>query len=485
MSIQTSVRLLKHRRTKIVATLGPASHDPGTIEDLARAGADVFRLNFSHGSHEDHAAACRLVRAAAEKVGRPLAVLADLSGPKIRCGLFREGKIELATGARITVTTRDVSGESDLVPSQYAGLASDVGPGDRVLLDDGLIELAVEGVKGTEIACRVVRGGTLRDRKGMNLPGIEVSAPSLTEKDREDARFALSFGADFLALSFVRRPADVEDLRALVRASGHGAAIVAKIEKPEALANIDGVLEAADAVMVARGDLGVELPLEEVPVAQDEIVIRAREKEKPVIVATQMLESMVEHGRPTRAEVSDVSHAVTSGADAVMLSAETASGAHPVLAVETMDRIVRQAESHLWRQGAFGSIAAGSGEIPPPIPLNLAVARSTALLSRDLLVRAIVVLSSTGRSTRSVSSARPAAPIVAASPDAATCRRNTLLWGAVPVKIEPGDLADGPGLARKLARDLCLAAPGESVLLVRGFHEDPARNAPSVTVLAS
>jgi pyruvate kinase len=481
--IETDVALLKRRRTKIVATLGPASTDPAMIARLIEAGVDVFRLNMSHGEQAGHRAAYAAVRAAAARLGTHTAVLADLCGPKIRCGRFAGGSITLTGGERVTVTTRDVEGRAGLIPSQYTDLARDVVPGSRVLLDDGNLELRVESSDGTDVICTVVHGGLLKDRKGINLPGVEVSAPSLTAKDRVDAEFALGLGVDLLALSFVRRAADVRELRAVIDASGKRCGIVAKIEKPEALREYEAILEVSDAIMVARGDLGVELRPEQVPVAQDLLVAKARARNRPVIVATQMLESMIEHARPTRAEVSDVSHAVFSGADAVMLSAESASGQHPVLAVQMMDRIARQTEGFLWQQGAFGDM----GETPTPdqlpLPLVQALARSTALLSRDLRVRGIVVVSRNGTSAAVVSSARPAAPVVSVSSSDATCRRMNLLWGIVPVQVELAALGDVHTLARKVARDLELAGDGDHLLVVQGFNDDPRRSAPSVTVI--
>ena len=482
-SIDPQQALLKRRRTKVVATVGPASNSPEVLAQLIEAGVDVFRLNMSHGEHAGHAEAFRRIRDAAEAAGRHVAVLADLCGPKIRCGRFTGGSIVLEDGATVTVTMRDVPGVPGLIPSQYTALAGDVKPGDRILLDDGNLELKVVASRGTEVECTVVHGGLLKDRKGINLPGVAVSAPSLTDKDRADAEFALGLGVDLLALSFVRRAADVLELRALIDARGRRCGIVAKIEKPEALADYDAILEVTDAVMVARGDLGVELRPEQVPVAQDLLVDRARARHRPVIVATQMLESMIEHARPTRAEVSDVAHAVTSGADAVMLSAESASGKHPVLAVQMMDRIAREAEAYLWRQGAFGSIADRRIAGDAALPVVDAVARSTAHLSRDLKVRAIVVVSRHGTSAAVVSSARPAAPVVSVSAIEATCRRMNLLWGIVPVLVAETRLADPHALARATVRELALAAPGDHVLLVQGFADDPARSAPNVTVL--
>ena len=484
MPIETKVRILKKRRTKIVATLGPASSSVETIAELIEAGVDVFRLNMSHGDHDGHRQAYHRIREAGDRSGRPVAILADLCGPKIRVGTFRGGSIEISDGERVTVTTEPIEGESGLIPSQYAALAHDVRPGDRILLADGTLELRVESVQAPTIETSVVHGGTLSDRKGINLPGVEVSAPSLTDKDREDARFALELGVDFLALSFVRRASDIHDLRSLMKGASPQPLIVAKIEKPEALERIEEILDATDAIMVARGDLGVELPPEEVPVAQDLLVDYARRRNCPVIVATQMLESMIEQARPTRAEVSDVSHAVASGTDAVMLSAETAAGEHPVLAVEMMDRIARQTEAHLWRSGGFGSITEeDEGRIQPPIPTPDAVSRATSLLSRDLEVRSIVVLSATGVSARSVTAGRPSAPILAATTDPITCRQIALLWGAVPLLVKPEEFERPETLARRLALDLGLAPEGEHILLVRGFHRESPRNHPSITVL--
>jgi pyruvate kinase len=482
MTITTQVPLLKNRRTKIVATLGPASGDVATVTRLVAAGVNAFRLNMSHGDHDGHRAVLARVRDAARAAGRHVAVLADLAGPKIRVGRFAGGSIELHEGAEVVVTVRDVEGGPGLIPSQYAALAGDVGAGDRILLADGALELSVESVAGTEIRCRVSQGGTLGDRKGINLPGVAVSAPCLTDKDRADARFMLGLGVDYLGLSFVRSAADVAVLQALIAGSGQRAGVVAKIERPEALTETDGIVAASDAIMVARGDLGVELPPEQVPIAQAQLIDHARRAGKPVIVATQMLESMIENARPTRAEVADVAGAVFAGADAVMLSGETASGAFPVQTVQMMDSIARQTEGYQWQQGAFdisGHIDRGE----PPIPFGDAMARCTAQLSRDLRVHAIVVISRGGMSAATLCAGRPAAPVVALSPSPQACRRMSLMWGAIPLEVEPAALDDAPALARRIACDLDLAAPGDYILMVRGFHVDPVLNTPSVTLL--
>ena len=420
MAIDHDVTLLGRRRTKIVATLGPSSDDEESIGRLIGAGVDVFRLNMSHGEHATHRRTFEHVRRAAKAAGRAIPILADLAGPKIRVGDFERGAIELRPGAEVRVTTRDVAGRAGLIPSRYEALAGDVSPGDPILLADGGLELEVRRVEGTEIACLVVRGGVLESRKGINLPQSTLSAPCLTDKDRDDARFALG--------------------------------------------------------------LGVELPPEKVPTVQRQLIDRARRRNKPVIVATQMLESMIEHARPTRAEVSDVSNAVMSGTDALMLSGESAVGAHPVLSVEMMDRIARQAEGYLWEESRFERFhREPAGE--PPIPFGDAVARSTAQLSRDLRVRAIVVVSQSGMSAATMSAARPAAPVVCVSSCAATCRRMRLLWGSIPWHTYDAELADAVSLSRSVTRWLGLARPGHYILLVRWFSADPVRNTPSITLL--
>jgi pyruvate kinase len=483
MRITTDIQHLIHRRTKIVATLGPSSEDEATIERLIGAGVNVFRLNMSHGTHEGHRRVYERIRAIAKREEKPIAVLADLCGPKIRVGAFENGAIPLVNGDTVTVTTRDVMGRPGLIPSQYRALAADVSPGNRILLDDGNIELQVTTIDGDDIACKVIAGDRLKDHKGMNLPDADVSAPSLTEKDRVDAAFALDLGVDVLALSFVRRAADIDALHRLIQEAGGSVSVVAKIEKPEALENIDGILTAADAIMVARGDLGVELPPQHVPMAQDQLIDLARQYRKPVIVATQMLESMIDHPRPTRAEVSDVATAVRHGADAVMLSAETAAGRYPVEAVKMMDSIARQAEGYLWKQGAFRSLTRRP-QGPRPYAVEDALSESMAALSRDLMVRAIMVYSHHGRSLAVMSASRPAAPIVGICPDERTSRIAGLLWGVLPQAGNPAENQDLLALARKTVADLGLASIGDTILVVRGFSTIPEANTPSVTIVA-
>jgi pyruvate kinase len=467
MPIATRTRDLPGgRRTKIVATLGPASAAPDMVERLIRAGVDVFRLNLSHGEHAEHEAAFRAVREAAARLGTHTAVLADLCGPKMRTGCFEGGRIEIVAGAPVTVTVRDVLGGPGLIPSQYDALASDVKTGDRILLDDGNLELRVEAVEGSEIACTVLVGGTLKDRKGLNLPGAPVSAVSLTEKDQDDALFALALGVDWLALSFVRKAADVRALRALVSSSGGDAGIVAKIERPEALESIDEIFEESDAIIVARGDLGVELRPELVPVVQAQLVEKGRARGRPVIVAAQMMESMISRPRPTRAEVADVAAAAWGGTDAVLLSAETASGAYPVEAVEMVDRAARAAEAYLFARGGYGV------ETPAPAPL-----------ARDPEVRAIVAFTRSGRTASVLSARRPRAPVLARSVSGATCRRMQLCWGVVPI-LGPDIPAEGfPAEARRLAMNAGLARDGDATVDVGDFAAVPAEEQPSVVVL--
>ncbi len=482
MSIVTSFDLLKHRRTKIVATLGPRTGNAGSIRALIEAGVDVFRLNMSHGNHAEHAAAIGHIRQHAQALGRHTSILVDLCGPKIRTGRFAASPLTLVAGAEVTITTRDVIGNANLIPSQYERLADDVNVGDRVLLNDGAVELTVFGVEGTEVRCRVLSGGPVGDHKGINLPGVNVSAPSLTDKDKADAAFALAHEVDFIALSFVRRRADIDALRAIVEGYDARPAIVAKIEKPEALDNSVEIVDAADVIMVARGDLGVELQPEQVPLAQHQLIRLARRWHKPVIVATQMLESMILSARPTRAEVADVSNAVASGADAVMLSGETAVGEFPVETVAMMGRIARQTESYQFFTRPAGGrthLDAGTGHQS----FGAAIANATAQLVADTGARAVVVLSMQGVTAATISAARPDAPIVAVSRDAAVCRRMSLMWGALPI-VDSGAGTDNPNhVARRVVLRMGLAEPGQHIVLVRGFHADDELNTPTVTLM--
>ena len=333
-------------KSKIVATVGPASRDKETLKQLVKAGANVFRLNFSHGTHEDHLKVINLVREINEEMGTHIALLQDLQGPKIRTQLIENDEVQLKAEQSLTITTKDLVGNDQIISTSYQGLTSDVAAGESILIDDGKIELIVEDVKGDEVKTKVIHGGPLKSRKGINLPHSNVSAPSLTEKDKEDLEFGLKHKVDWVALSFVRTAKDIVDLKRKIADAGVHTKVIAKIEKPEALNNIDDIIEATDGVMVARGDLGVEILMEDVPVWQKKIVEKCNRCAKPVIIATQMMESMIENPRPTRAETNDVANAVLDGADALMLSAESASGKYPVMAVESMARTIRAVESN-------------------------------------------------------------------------------------------------------------------------------------------
>ena len=351
-------QLLSFRRTKIVATQGPATSTPEVLDAMIAAGVDVFRLNFSHGTHESHAESYRRIREAIARSGRNVAILGDLCGPKIRVGHFENGSIEIAEGTQVTLTVRKVQGHEGLIPSEYEGLARDVKPGDSILMADGTRELRVDSVDGTEIVCTVVRGGVISDRKGINLPNVEISTPSFTEKDREDCILACKLGVDYIAISFVRTAEEVLEVKEFIRAQGVDIPVMSKIEKPEAIKNIEAIIEASDAIMIARGDLGVEMPEEEIPLIQRELTRMAIDANKPVVVATQMLESMISSGMPTRAEVTDVAWAAMAGADAVMLSGETSVGKYPVEAVKMMNKIVRRIEGYQSHSDRFLSLVA-------------------------------------------------------------------------------------------------------------------------------
>jgi pyruvate kinase len=450
-------------RTKIVATLGPASSDRQVLGALVDAGLDVVRLNFSHGERADHLARFAMVREVAAERGRNVAILMDLQGPKIRVGLVGEDGVTLAPGQDCVLVAGAEHAGPPEIPVVYRQLATDVREGDQILLDDGAIELRVTGVDGDRVRCQVVRGGVLRSRKGVNLPGVAVSAASLTDKDRADLATAVEAGADYVALSFVRRPDDVADAKQAIAELGSDIPVVAKLERPEALGCLDEILDASDAVMVARGDLGVELPVEKVPPLQKEIIARANSLGVPVITATQMLESMVASPRPTRAEASDVANAIFDGTDAVMLSQETAVGSYPVEAVATMRRIAREAE-------ATPQLA----HPPPPatgaLDVAATVCKAAVQVATDLGARAIVAFSESGATARFVSRFRPRVSILGLTPYEATRRRMALYWG-----VEAASPLDrGVDLAAMIAQgdericDEGMASPGDLVVVVAG-----------------
>jgi pyruvate kinase len=419
---------MTERRAKIVCTLGPATSSYEMIDRLMRSGMDVARMNFSHGTPEEHAARFSAVRRASKHHQKPVAILADLQGPKIRTGTLENGRpVRLRFGQRFTISTRNIAGNESGVSTTFHALPRSVHRGDRILMSDGEISLRVLSSHGSEIICQVENGGELAEHQGINLPGVKLAIPSVTPKDRKDLAFALAQGADYIGLSFVRTAADVRHAKALIARFGKNTPVIAKLEKPEAIVNLEEILSATDGVMVARGDLGVEMSPEKVPVVQKEIIAKARNALVPVITATQMLDSMQQNPRPTRAEASDVANAIFDGSDAVMLSGETAAGRYPLEAVEMMDRIVREAE-------------ASNIEIPRPMrhaerQIDEAIAEAICHAAEELQMKVIAVFTETGSSARLVSKYRPGPPIVAFSPNQETRRRLSLFWGVLPRRI--------------------------------------------------
>jgi len=452
-------------RTKIVCTIGPASRSPQALERLVTAGMDVARLNFSHGTQDEHGQVIRRLRRAAAKAGRPVAVLQDLAGPKIRIGPIRSGPVVLEAGASITLTGRKVPGDADVVSTSLPSLAADVRKGDVLLLSDGALELEVVAIDDLDIRCRVVIGGPLSSFKGINVPARTLRTPSLTAKDKTDLRFGLRGGVDFVALSLVRDAGDIARARRAMRRAGGAVPVIAKIEKHEALDNMDEIVEAADGIMVARGDLGVETPLERIPQVQKVLIGKCRAAGKPVITATQMLRSMVDSPRPTRAEVTDVANAILDGTDAIMLSEETAVGKFPVEAVDMMARIAREAEA------MPGSLSGETWVAPEPMPGSLpsAVACAAASLASDVGAAAIITLTQTGSTARLVSRCRPSAPILAYAPVESTRRRLALCWGVIPVRGENSASTDGMiASALKAASRTGLVKRGQTVVVTAG-----------------
>ncbi len=453
--------------TKIVATVGPASADEATLSRLIDAGVDVFRLNFSHGTHADHAQTIARVRALAADRGTSITLLQDLQGPKLRVGELVGGEpVRLVPGARLTIVTEPVEGTAERISTTYDRLGEDVRSGDRVLLDDGTMELTVEAVQrnaeGPDVVdSRVVVGGLLKPRKGINLPGTAVSVPALTAKDLEDLAFGVAQGVDYIALSFVRAPSDVRAAQAEIRRLGGRQPVIAKIEKPQAIVHLEEIIRVSDGVMVARGDLGVEMSPEAVPMLQKRIIRLANAAGVPVITATQMLESMIVNPRPTRAEASDVANAILDGTDAVMLSGETAVGAHPVGTVETMGRIAREAERGLMMVDRRPR--ADDGRVTDAH----AVAHAARALAVDLGVPAIAVLTATGRTAGLVSRERPGVPIVAFTDRPAVARRLALWRGVVPIVVALPKSTDAALTAVERGMlERGVAKPGERVVVV-------------------
>jgi pyruvate kinase len=450
-----------NRRARIVCTLGPATRSPEAIRALVDAGMDVARLNASHGSHAQHAAACAAVRAASDAAGRAVGVLVDLQGPRIRLGTMAGGSATLEAGAELTLTTDPAEGTATRLPTTYGALARDVVPGDTVLIDDGLVRLQVLATDGRDVRCRVIEGGVVSDHKGINLPGVRVSAPTLTAKDLEDLHFALGLRADLVALSFVRDPSDADVVRRAMDAAGARLPLIAKLEKPEAVERLEAIVDAFDGLMVARGDLGVEMPLEDVPLTQKRAIRLARERAKPVIVATQMLESMIQHSRPTRAETSDVANAVFDGADALMLSGETAVGAHAIEAVRTMSRIIAASEAQ--RPDALPPIEATEHGQPD------AIALAAARVAHDLGARALVAFTESGASARRLARHREAIPLLAFTPEPAVRSQLALTWGVETFIVPRVSHTDGMvAQVERAMLELGRGVPGDRVVIVAG-----------------
>jgi len=447
-------------RAKIVCTLGPSSSTPERIGELIDAGMSVARLNFSHGSHDDHARMLQIVRSEADRRGKAIAALLDLQGPKIRIGKLANGQVQLKVGAELTITTEDVLGDERRVSTTYQGLPRDVKTGDHILLDDGYLALAVTSVADREVKTIVVTGGILKNNKGINLPGVDVSAPALSEKDRIDIGFALRHNVDYVALSFVRRPEDVIEAKRLLTVDQVSIPVIAKIEKPQALERLGDIIDVSDGIMVARGDLGVELGPEKVPLWQKRIIEETNKRGKIVITATQMLESMITAPRPTRAEASDVANAVLDATDALMLSGETASGQYPVDAVKTMARIIEEIE-----RSAYYRANVEVPDLQLEVPAN-AIAHAAMTAARAMKLKTIVAVSESGGAARLVSEYRPDSNIVCLTTNEVTFRRLALIWGVTPVLISPAatteeliDRVESTMIERNLA------LPGENVLI--------------------
>lgn len=458
------------RRTKIVCTIGPATNNEEKLEQLMHAGMNVARLNFSHGTQQDHALVIERIRAIANRIGCSVAILQDLQGPKIRVGSLQGGKpVTLVEGTRVVITTRNMAGTAEFIPTTYQLLPRDVKAGDRILLDDGLLELRVLENDETDVHCLVVHGGLLKEHKGINLPGVAVSTPALTEKDCDDLRFGIKHGVDYVALSFVRSPNDIHDARKYMRQFQEELQcehepmppLIAKLEKPEAVARLEEILEVVDGVMVARGDLGVEMAPEKVPLIQKHIISRCNNLGLPVITATQMLESMITNPRPTRAEASDVANAILDGTDAVMLSAETASGAFPIEAVQMMVRIALETE-------------AGNSTAHAPQCKRLtqehAVSHAARALAEEASVQAIVVFTRTGASAQLISKDRPRPPILAYTPSEHVFRRLALWWGVWPRHVSlQGSTEALIAVVDQLLRDEKFVRDGDHVVIMGGL----------------
>ncbi|MBQ9989938.1 MAG: pyruvate kinase [Lachnospiraceae bacterium] len=425
------------RKTKIICTIGPASQSPEKIRELILAGMNVCRLNFSHGSYEEQKAKLSNIIMISEELGIPVATLLDTKGPEIRLCTFEEGKVELTAGQKFTLTTKEVRGTKDMVSVTYKDIIKDVKRGGSVLLDDGLIELRVEEITETDLVCRVLNGGPISDRKGVNLPGANLSMPFISEQDRKDILFGAEVGFDFIAASFVRCKEDILEIRELLKEKKSPIKIIAKIENMQGINNLDEILEAADGIMVARGDMGVEVPMEEVPVIQKMMIKKAVAMGKHVITATQMLESMTKNPRPTRAETTDVANAIYDGTTAIMLSGETASGKYPVEALKTMCKIAERTEKDIhYDERMRKHVHQGETDI------TTAISHATCTTAADLKASAIITVTMSGFTANMVSRFKPQCPIISCSVNPRVCRQNSLLWGVTPLLIEKKNTTD-------------------------------------------
>lgn len=468
----------RHRRTKILATLGPASSTPEMIQQLFQAGADVFRLNFSHGAHADHAERIEMIRAIEKRSGRPIGILADVQGPKLRVGIFQSGRVQLQTGQQLTLDMNPAPGDNRRVCLPHPEIISAAEIGATLLLDDGKLRLRVLRKRDDHLLTEVMNGGVLSDRKGVNVPDVVLPIPALTKKDRADLDFVLPLGIDYIGLSFVQRPEDIDETKAI--AAGR-ALVMAKLEKPQALANLDAILDRTDAVMVARGDLGVELPPEDVPIAQKRILRAAQHRGKPVVVATQMLESMISAPAPTRAEASDVATAVFDGADAVMLSAESAAGQYPREAVNMMDRIISRVEQDSdWRNGL-------DAKRPQPEETSAdAIAAAAVQVAHTINAKAIVAFTESGVTARRVAREKPDCPVIGLTPNHAIARQLAAVWGVHAVTTtNMQSMTQAVEHACKMARNEGFGSPQDEIVVVAGvpFGQAGSTNALRVAKL--
>jgi pyruvate kinase len=470
------------KRTKIIATLGPSTDSLARIKSLLIRGVDVIRVNFSHGDHATHKQTIANVRQVAKENNYHTAILGDLCGPKIRTGTFKNEGIEIKNGEQVIVTTRQVLGETGLIPSQYKNLHKDMQAGQRILLDDGKMELVVHEIHAKELHCTVTYGGWLTHKKGMNLPDTTVTTPSLTAKDKEDLKLAIECDVDFVALSFVRDGNDIKNLKKEMKRYKVDIPIIAKIERPEAIDNIDGILKESYGIMIARGDLGIELAAEKVPLLQNMLIDKARSVHKPVIVATQMMESMIENSRPTRAEIGDVANAAMRSADAVMLSGETSVGKYPLQAVEYMDKTVREIEGDSLSQLHFADFPASYIQ-NQSLSLRESMAHATMGLARDLNLQALVVPTKTGITAQTLAAYRPASTVLGVSHSEKTCRKMSIHWGVVPIHMDPLDFKDWNGLITKIKEEYSLLVKNDKVLIVSGFRTVDEQSEPVLKLL--